>query len=96
MAVTFATVKEEGVLSSPEFFRTVDFLPVIDEGSCTLCLKCVKVCGLGVITYKKGEGLAAEKGRCRNCRSCIEVCGAAAIQISAELKSSGLGCLKER
>ncbi|WP_165172346.1 4Fe-4S dicluster domain-containing protein [Adlercreutzia sp. ZJ242] len=36
-------------MSSPEFYRAVDFHPVIDAVACSLCLACVRVCGLGVI-----------------------------------------------
>lgn len=37
-------------MSSPEFFRSVDFYPVINEQRCTWCMKCVHACGLKVIS----------------------------------------------
>lgn len=40
-------------MSSPEFYRAVDFHPVIDAAACSLCLACVRVCGLGVIEPRR-------------------------------------------
>lgn len=80
-------------MSSPEFYRTVSFFPIIDGQKCTLCMGCVRVCGLKVFGYDSAEGIVAKKGICRNCRKCVETCAAHAIGISAELKGSGLGCI---
>ena len=78
-------------MSSPEFYRTVSFFPVIDRESCTLCMACVRACGLMAIGYSSGEGIVTRKGLCRNCRKCVQACASGAVRITAELKGSGLG-----
>lgn len=80
-------------MSSPEFYRTISFFPVVDEGKCTLCMACVRVCGISAIGYKSEEGIVTRKGLCRNCRKCVYACAAGALAITAELKGSGLGCI---
>ena len=78
-------------MSSPEFYRSISFFPVIDGGRCTRCLTCVRACGLGVIRYSSEEGVHSVRGVCRNCRKCVRACVPGAVSITAELKGSGLG-----
>lgn len=40
---------------------------------CSLCLKCVQVCGTEAITYNS-KHLVFEKESCTNCGLCVEVC----------------------
>lgn len=86
-------------MSSPEFFRTIDFFPQFDATRCSLCLKCVEACGLGVIELvNDGDSkahLEAKREICRNCRSCIQVCRKDAIRITASLGGKGAGRLKK-
>lgn len=77
-------------MSSPEFFRIVDFYPLIDMSKCILCMDCVSRCGLGVIRpicdEKAGEArFQVQKSRCRNCRKCVQGCTRGAISIIAEM-----------
>ena len=88
-----APPRKKDPMSSPEFYRTISFFPVVDRTVCTMCMECTRVCGLSAIGYVSGEGIVARKGLCRNCRKCVQACRAGAVSISAELKGSGLGCI---
>lgn len=87
-------------MSSPEFYRSIDFFPVFDVARCTMCLDCYKACGLGVIEVVPGNGprkatLRAKRHVCRNCRSCIQTCRKGAIRITAEIGGTNAGHLKK-
>ena len=87
-------------MSSPEFYRSIDFFPTFDETKCTLCLDCLRNCGLSVIELVRDgtNGKARLKARrhvCRNCRSCVQTCSAGAVQITAELGGTNAGHLKK-
>lgn len=87
-------------MSSPEFYRSIDFFPAFDEAACTMCLDCVRACGLGVIEAVPGSGtgrahLTARRRVCRNCRSCVQACRRGAVKITAELGGTTAGHLKK-
>lgn len=85
-------------MSSPEFFRTIDFCPSIDPEACVLCLDCVRACPLHVIevAYPKMQQhpvLQVKQHVCRNCRACVKTCSRGAIQISVKLGGAHAGHL---
>lgn len=87
-------------MSSPEFYRTIDFFPVIDSAKCTLCMRCALECGLGVIQLDENavDGTRRLVGRrrvCRNCRKCVRLCPSGAVSITAEMGGSDAGHLKK-
>lgn len=87
-------------MSSPEFFRTIDFFPVIDRSKCTLCMGCAEHCGLGVIEAVRDERtrevtFRVLRHRCRNCRTCVKVCRRGAVSITAEMGGRDAGHLKK-
>lgn len=86
-------------MSSPEFFRTVDFHPVFNRELCSGCLRCLDVCGLGVIIKDGGDGSkaypVAQRHLCRNCRRCVAICPEGAIAIDATLGGRGAGHLRK-
>lgn len=82
-------------MSSPEFYRSIDFFPVIKDDACAICLACVRACALGVISYSSDGGFSVRKRTCRNCRSCVEACRFNAVSITAELGGSSAGFLKK-
>ena len=73
-------------VSSPEFFRVIDFYPTIDKNRCVRCMACISHCSLGVIkttldTKMENVSFIISRHVCRNCRSCVEACPAKAISI---------------
>lgn len=54
--------------------------PVMEEGKCVLCDRCVEICPPTALT-RKAKGLTFDYGRCIRCFCCQEVCSEGAITI---------------
>jgi uncharacterized protein (DUF362 family)/Pyruvate/2-oxoacid:ferredoxin oxidoreductase delta subunit len=54
--------------------------PVIEEGKCVLCNRCMEICPPKALT-RKAKGFTFDYGKCIRCFCCQEVCSEGAIEI---------------
>jgi uncharacterized protein (DUF362 family)/Pyruvate/2-oxoacid:ferredoxin oxidoreductase delta subunit len=54
--------------------------PVMEEGKCVLCNRCMEICPPKALT-RKAKGFTFDYGKCIRCFCCQEVCSEGAIQI---------------
>lgn len=58
------------------------YVIVIDEGKCTNCGECVKICPSEVYKFEGERVVVNNSSECSNCQSCVSVCEPNAINVS--------------
>jgi Fe-S-cluster-containing hydrogenase component 2 len=66
----------------------------VDQGSCTGCGVCVRICPAGAIGVSRGVAII-DQGRCTACGACAEACPRAAIYELIEERTPELEIEKE-
>lgn len=61
------------------------WLPIIDEATCTGCGDCVTVCPTGVLALQENLAVVAEPEACNYCAYCEPVCPVGAIALPYEI-----------
>jgi NADH:ubiquinone oxidoreductase subunit F (NADH-binding)/NAD-dependent dihydropyrimidine dehydrogenase PreA subunit len=51
----------------------------VSPARCKKCGRCLPVCPVDAVAWKKGETAVIDKAKCIKCRSCIEICPSNAI-----------------
>jgi ferredoxin len=66
----------------PDGVAKTPFLAEVDEGACTLCGKCLKVCNTACIGAKEEEGTAwVDPQVCLGCGACLDICPQNALRL---------------
>lgn len=60
-----------------------------DEGRCTLCRKCMKLCDYQAISFSDEDRFSIDQKRCKVCYQCIAGCPTNALSTTWEQVSSG-------
>lgn len=63
----------------------VDWLPIIDEDTCTGCGDCVEVCPTEALTMRDNVAVVAQPEACNYCAYCEPICPVYAIELPYQL-----------